>query len=409
MSTLLDRLNIGTTVEAVLTYDTVDSAFIKANSAYRSQNTTGVYANTAYIHANAAYALANTVAGNNTPTLAYLTANGAYLQANTAYNHANSAYVSQNTTGVYANSAYNQSNIATQYALSAGSYANSVFVQSNSHNSYANTTFFPYSGGTITGNVTITKDLVVSGNITISGNSTAISANNLVIDDSIIYLGNTATGNTSDIGFVGHFTQGNYQHTGIVRDATDGKWKFFSNVIPEPTGTTVDFTAPGVYWDTVKVGIIETNASANIGSLTYIGTNYITPMGGATNPILGGLNSSNNYVQMYVYNANNGTQASSDLIAYPNNGNDANGWIDMSTSYAGAGVPGANIVAGGNGSNGCALGGPVSLNTTVASTNKTCTFGTVSSSSTLTNEIYVRIALTSGQSVTALAINTASN
>ena len=46
MSTLLDRLNLGTTVETELTYDTVDAAFIKANSAYRSQNTTGVYANT---------------------------------------------------------------------------------------------------------------------------------------------------------------------------------------------------------------------------------------------------------------------------------------------------------------------------------------------------------------------------
>jgi hypothetical protein len=55
------------------------------------------------------------------------------------------------------------------------------------------------------------------------------------------------------------------------------------------------------------------------------------------------------------------------------------------------------------------LGGVVQLNTTVSSTNRTCTFGTVSSSSTSTNEIYVRVALTSGQTVTALAINTASN
>ena len=87
----------------------------------------------------------------------------------------------------------------------------------------------------------------------------------------------------------------------------------------------------------------------------------------------------------------------------------ANGWINMAVSYAGAGVPGANIGAGGNGSDGCALGGIVQINTTVASTNRTCTFGTVSSSATSTNEIYVRVALTSGQTVTALAINTASN
>ena len=63
----------------------------------------------------------------------------------------------------------------------------------------------------------------------------------------------------------------------------------------------------------------------------------------------------------------------------------------------------------GNGSDGCALGGTVSLNTTVASTSKTCTFGTVSSSSTVDNEIYIRIALTSGQSVTGLSLKAASN
>ena len=85
----------------------------------------------------------------------------------------------------------------------------------------------------------------------------------------------------------------------------------------------------------------------------------------------------------------------------------ANGWINMSTAYAGAGYPGVNTP--GNGSDGCALGGTVSLNTTVSSTSKTCTFGTVSSSSTATNEIYVRIALTSGQSVTGLSLKAASN
>ena len=84
-----------------------------------------------------------------------------------------------------------------------------------------------------------------------------------------------------------------------------------------------------------------------------------------------------------------------------------NGWIDMSIAYAGAGVPGAG--AGGNGSNGCALGGVVTLNSAVTAHSKTCTFGTVSSSDTATNEIYVRIKLTSGQTVTALSLETASN
>jgi len=81
------------------------------------------------------------------------------------------------------------------------------------------------------------------------------------------------------------------------------------------------------------------------------------------------------------------------------------GWLDMSVAYAGSGIPGVL----GNGSNGCALGGIVTLNSLVSSHRKTCTFGTVSSSDTTLNEIYVRIKLTTGQTVTALSLQTASN
>ena len=98
-------------------------------------------------------------------------------------------------------------------------------------------------------------------------------------------------------------------------------------------------------------------------------------------------------------------------VALPGSGIDTsstlNGWLDLNTAYAGAGQPGAGT--GGNGSNGAALGGVAPLNS--AQTNKaiTATFGTVSSSGTATNEIYVRIKLTSGQTVSALSLQTASN
>ena len=86
-----------------------------------------------------------------------------------------------------------------------------------------------------------------------------------------------------------------------------------------------------------------------------------------------------------------------------------NGWLDMSTAYGGAGVPGANTGAGGNGSNGCSLGGVAPLNSSQTNKSVTATFGTVSSSSTATNEIYIRIKLTSGQTVSALSMKAASN
>ena len=78
----------------------------------------------------------------------------------------------------------------------------------------------------------------------------------------------------------------------------------------------------------------------------------------------------------------------------------------MSTAYAGSGIPGAT--SPGNGSNGCALGGLATLNAN-GTYSVTATFGTVSSSSTATNEIYVRVKLTSGQTVSALSIQVATH
>ena len=84
-----------------------------------------------------------------------------------------------------------------------------------------------------------------------------------------------------------------------------------------------------------------------------------------------------------------------------------NGWLDLSTAYNGSGTPGAG--SGGNGSNGAATGGTAPLNSSVTNQRVTATFGPVSSSSTATNEIYVRIKLATGQSITALSLQTASH
>ena len=84
-----------------------------------------------------------------------------------------------------------------------------------------------------------------------------------------------------------------------------------------------------------------------------------------------------------------------------------NGWLSMTTAYAGSGIPGAN--APGNGSNGCALGGTITANTSVTTHRKTCTFGTVSTSNSTGNEVYVRIKLLAGQTITALSLQTANN
>jgi hypothetical protein len=84
-----------------------------------------------------------------------------------------------------------------------------------------------------------------------------------------------------------------------------------------------------------------------------------------------------------------------------------NGWLSMTTAYSGSGIPGVN--SPGNGSNGCALGGTITANTSVSSHRKTCTFGTVSTSNSTNNEVYVRFKLLAGQTITALSLQTANN
>ena len=111
------------------------------------------------------------------------------------------------------------------------------------------------SGATIsvTGDATVGGNLTITGNIIQNGTVTTLNANNLTINDTVIYIANNNPANTYDIGIVGHFTAGTYQHTGMIRDHSTNAWTFFSNVSSEPTGNVLTFDATTTY-DAVKLG-----------------------------------------------------------------------------------------------------------------------------------------------------------
>jgi hypothetical protein len=120
----------------------------------------------------------------------------------------------------------------------------------------------PLASPVFSGVTTIGGNLVVQGNLFVNGNLTTINANNLSISDSMIYLADDNPADTLDIGFVSAFTSAvRYQHTGFVRDATDGTWKLFANVVPEPT-STIDFT--NANYSNLRLG----NLTAIDGSFT---------------------------------------------------------------------------------------------------------------------------------------------
>jgi hypothetical protein len=100
-------------------------------------------------------------------------------------------------------------------------------------------------------------------------------------------------------------------------------------------------------------------------------------------------------------------------IAAPGTGIDdasgLNGWVDASITYGGSGVPGSDTGNGGNGSNGCAFtSGDRIASSTSLSGGYTMTLGSENGTNATGNVVLVRIALTSGQSVSALSVGVAS-
>ncbi len=172
----------------VVTGTYANAAFLNANSAYNSQNTTGSYANSAYTQANTANTNAATADSKAVSTGSY---------ANSAFSAANSADSKAVTAGSYANSAFSAANTADSKAVTAGSYANSAFDVANSAALYANGSFIQANaaytrannsldantGGTVTGNVTVTAftNLGNVSNVIITGGS----ANNILTTDGV--------------------------------------------------------------------------------------------------------------------------------------------------------------------------------------------------------------------------------
>jgi hypothetical protein len=82
----------------------------------------------------------------------------------------------------------------------------------------------------------------------------------------MIYLGEDNEADSLDLGIVASHTVANtYSHTGIVRDASAGKWKFFNGVTDEPT-TVINFSQGTL--DDVELKDL-TAASATIGGVAF--------------------------------------------------------------------------------------------------------------------------------------------
>ena len=100
-------------------------------------------------------------------------------------------------------------------------------------------------------------------------------------------------------------------------------------------------------------------------------------------------------------------------IAAPGTGIDTasglNGWIECTSQYAGAGIPGSDTANGGNGADGCALTGADVVPTgSSINSSYTMTLGAENMSNATNNVVLVRVALASGKEITSISIGEAS-
>lgn len=83
-------------------------------------------------------------------------------------------------------------------------------------------------------------NVTVGGNLVVNGTTTTLNTQNFTVEDTLLYIGSENQSSQLDLGFVAAHNTGTYNHTGLVRDASDNKWKLFKDVTDEPT-TTVNF------------------------------------------------------------------------------------------------------------------------------------------------------------------------
>ena len=151
--------------------------------------------------------------------------------------------------------------------------------------------------GTVnTGPLLVTGNVSVTGNIAVTGNINYSNVTDLVVGDPLIFLGANNTGNIYDLGFIVTYDDGLDQHGGWVRDATDGTWKLFGNVVAEPT-TTVDFTN----------AIYQPMRAGNVTAGNVLSSGVVSATGNVTGSYILGNGSQLSGIITSVANINNGT------------------------------------------------------------------------------------------------------
>jgi hypothetical protein len=133
---------------------------------------------------------------------------------------------------------------------------------------------------TVVGGVGIQGDVNIQGDITFGGTGTTLTTTTLSVSDAQVTVGSGNTTDALDLGLIGNYgVSGTAKYTGIVRDATDGVYKFFKDTTVAPSSGVVNFSGAGLSYADIKVGAIEATSATltniTIGSVDQTEIGYL--------------------------------------------------------------------------------------------------------------------------------------
>ena len=208
---------------------------------------------------------------------------------------------------------------------------------------------------------------------------------------------------------------------GLYTDDAVRIFNFSADTTNTPSYTnSTNFYTNSVFSEAADPGVSGTKeATVRLGVLAYNITNYSTgylPVGPDRSGDTGTQYFTFAFRRRVVANFDIAIESSTGVsgvwYALPGSGIDAssglNGWVECTSQYAGVGIPGTNTGAGGNGlAGGAYTGADVIPTGTSINGTYTMTLGSENMSNSTGNVVIIRVALVSGQSVSALSIGVA--
>ena len=135
--------------------------------------------------------------------------------------------------------------------------------------------------------MSVNNDVVVYGNLTVAGTQTSTAQADLSVSSSLIKVADSNSADTVDIGVVGRYSQDGgttIRRTGFVRDATNGEWYVFDNLIQNgidsgtaPFDTTINIndTANGYRQPTWNFGKLRGSYLGFDSDFAAFSSNYV--------------------------------------------------------------------------------------------------------------------------------------